>query len=1023
MRGKKQMESESFMKIMRLLKSQYLLSNNFIMFLEEHANTIENLFKKNNEAPCERNDNLLPNETIMHMFMRIALYIHGANWERTMECFSYMKAGIVCFDEYVSKFSGTQSIACFTKDTIVWTINGAKPISSLSVGDSVLTHRGHWQPILKIHCNVVAHRQLYDIYSIYGYIATSTNDHVFIVYNSDKDCIEWKTLQQITYNDYFMRPIPSNQTPSSFSKIHPRVLGLLFSTKKIINNKNYFDVEIPHDKHSQYRNLILDHDIYYQIGIIHCKNMELIKLLDDYSERRHVIELAIKEINTEFAFGWMDGYNEYSSIDEKELVLVCTLLNITFHDKHFIYKDGLIQEQELLNNHSKHTITKDGNYFMRFLYKKKHYSQSYNFVYSLEIEHDRSYTINTGVVVSNCNNTRGGLTPDTMILTDSGFKAICDIHPSNDYIIDPHLNKKKIYDVDSYDWEGNVINIDGKTITEDYYHYIMRTNNGIIAYPDIFQENNELTTNVLHFLVKWLFVWEYKISGGWTHWTVSIGDFQFLPEICKNFYSFDVVYDYPNIKVRSVIINNYVDNILNKLHLISFNKMAFFCSQVNRYDRRDDKRIAHFLHLFELVFMIKDVSQCFYKGKVYSLNVDGNKFITEHGIISIPTSLSSSNLCVSGSTRILTSNGIIPIENKVDELVSVWNGDTFSPVYILQTGVNKKLVRVEFSDGVVIECTPYHKFFIKNNVNEVQTKAASELIIGNKIFPFSLPNLHSKKIPSSIRMSLEWIANKCINLDEYIIIYERDRDSLIDMKLDLQYCGIHSHIYSHDQHKYELRIAKDKWKQVQSFLTSDNDVFYQGDIVNDITISRISHVSLTRNTFCFHEYTNEKGIFEGICTGQCNNILSNSHCASIFILTICNDSIDKLYKFIYNVTQELIILSNLLPTNNNSVCIIIKDFDHIQNLFDFKTLKYIIETIHYASLSCSCNMSDSCSKKHHSYLDTPNLCHYDWLTLKSRIQLYGLRNNVIISPLFTPIYLKSSSIPTLLSLDQPDCNV
>lgn len=71
-----------------------------------------------------------------------------------------------------------------------------------------------------------------------------------------------------------------------------------------------------------------------------------------------------------------------------------------------------------------------------------------------------------------------------------------------------------------------------------------------------------------------------------------------------------------------------------------------------------------------------------------------------------------SNLCVVGETLILTENGPYPIKTLVGQEISVWNGDEWSEVTVVQTGTNQELVKVDFSNGTFIVCTPYHKFLV-----------------------------------------------------------------------------------------------------------------------------------------------------------------------------------------------------------------------------------------------------------------------------------------------------------------------
>lgn len=79
--------------------------------------------------------------------------------------------------------------------------------------------------------------------------------------------------------------------------------------------------------------------------------------------------------------------------------------------------------------------------------------------------------------------------------------------------------------------------------------------------------------------------------------------------------------------------------------------------------------------------------------------------------------IKSSNLCVAPETKILTNSGYYEIKSLVNQKVNIWNGDDFSEVTILKTGENQELIEIETSDGCILHCTPYHKFYIQTKYN------------------------------------------------------------------------------------------------------------------------------------------------------------------------------------------------------------------------------------------------------------------------------------------------------------------
>ena len=80
-----------------------------------------------------------------------------------------------------------------------------------------------------------------------------------------------------------------------------------------------------------------------------------------------------------------------------------------------------------------------------------------------------------------------------------------------------------------------------------------------------------------------------------------------------------------------------------------------------------------------------------------------------------------SNLCVSKDTMILCKDGYHKISDKVNTEVEVWNGKEFSKTEVKKTGVDQEMLTVEFTNGVKICCTPYHKFYIEESKRPAET--------------------------------------------------------------------------------------------------------------------------------------------------------------------------------------------------------------------------------------------------------------------------------------------------------------
>jgi len=106
----------------------------------------------------------------------------------------------------------------------------------------------------------------------------------------------------------------------------------------------------------------------------------------------------------------------------------------------------------------------------------------------------------------------------------------------------------------------------------------------------------------------------------------------------------------------------------------------------------------------------------------------------------------SSNLCVAPETEVLTKNGYVPIIELSGNEVEVWNGEEWSLSKVEKTGTNQKLLKVTTSAGQVIECTPYHKFYVIDDYwKSPREVRAYELQEGDKLIKFNLPVIEGER--------------------------------------------------------------------------------------------------------------------------------------------------------------------------------------------------------------------------------------------------------------------------------------
>ena len=99
------------------------------------------------------------------------------------------------------------------------------------------------------------------------------------------------------------------------------------------------------------------------------------------------------------------------------------------------------------------------------------------------------------------------------------------------------------------------------------------------------------------------------------------------------------------------------------------------------------------------------------------------------------------NPCVTGDTLILTNKGYIPIIELIGKETTIWNGYEWSVVTPIHMGDNQPLMKIGFSDGTYVKCTPNHRFILK----DFTFKDANDLTVGDMIPKFEYPIINGDK--------------------------------------------------------------------------------------------------------------------------------------------------------------------------------------------------------------------------------------------------------------------------------------
>lgn len=349
-------------------------------------------------------------------------------------------------------------------------------------------------------------------------------------------------------------------------------------------------------------------------------------------------------------------------------------------------------------------------------------------------------------------------------------------------------------------------------------------------------------------------------------------------------------------------------------------------------------------------------------GTPYMLYKDACNRTSSHNHLG---TIKGSNLCVAPETNILTKNGYLRIDTLKDKSVEIWNGYEWSMVTVRQTSIKSKLLRVTLANNLILECTPEHKFYLKNGA-EV---AATDLVPGDKLLEWTPPD------DASSNDSFE---SPC----------------------------------KRDTRRYP-------------------------------TILSVEDTGREDATYCFTEPKRHMGVFNGILTGQCTEILEHF---SEDETAVCNLASIGLPAFVSNGTCDLKELHHVVQviTRNLDTVIDINDYPipqaeksnrrhrpigiGVQGLADTFIMlglpfdsaearelnQHIFETIYHAALTASADLAQE-KGVYNSYAGSRianGLLHcddykftpcglWDWDALRDRIKKSGVRNSLLVAPMPT----------------------
>ena len=318
----------------------------------------------------------------------------------------------------------------------------------------------------------------------------------------------------------------------------------------------------------------------------------------------------------------------------------------------------------------------------------------------------------------------------------------------------------------------------------------------------------------------------------------------------------------------------------------------------------------------------------------------GNPYIVFKDTVNMKSNLRnyaqvrSSNLCVAGSTRVLTEFGYMRIDEMVDDDVKIWNGLEWSEVTIRKTGVNQPMKRLQFNNGLYLDCTPTHKFYIQQqNFKEPKILDACELKRGMILEKFNIPEWKWGKNDvgelmdnrNTIRKADEppWQGNK-----KQVMDWLQRRFSQ-NMKVKNEQRTRQENMYA-----FLLSQLVNGQNDVQSLVYQVDDEITYGD------------------TYCFTEHKRGRGVFNGLCTGQCAEICLPTLPDEI---GTCNLSSLNLRQHLIKKVTDINQHDQFLPKELEF------DFEGIK-----KTTKQCVRSLNHVldNMNYSKKESENCNKRH-----------------------------------------------------------
>ena len=243
----------------------------------------------------------------------------------------------------------------------------------------------------------------------------------------------------------------------------------------------------------------------------------------------------------------------------------------------------------------------------------------------------------------------------------------------------------------------------------------------------------------------------------------------------------------------------------------------------------------------------------------------------------------SSNLCVSGTTLMLTDTGYYSMADLEGETVSAWNGNEFSEVTVRKTSEKSQMKTFKFNNGLFLECTAQHDFYVQKENKTVKLKG-EELRRGYMLEKYNMPQIVNERGE---------VTSDYNNINNAPFQGNRKQIEAYLMK----------HYKTFDTEKKNSKKNKSHVEQMVAFLLCQQ---LTGAKDLKTFVYNISTEISEGPTFCATESKRGRLCFNGIVTGNCSEIMLPASLEKNEIGT-CNLSSINLTKHVtYNKEKKAI---------------------------------------------------------------------------------------------------------------------